>query len=54
MTPDTPVTNPQNRALFTDDFLNQFLKFEREDWTPFTAMFATFEPDPDDVENQPR
>ena len=53
MTPDTTVTNPENRAPFTDDFLSQFLKFEREDWTPFTAIFAVFEPDTDDVENQP-
>ena len=53
MTPDTTVTNPENRALITDDFLRQFLKFEREDWIPFTAIFAVFEPDADDVENQP-
>ena len=33
MTPNTPVTNPENRALFTDDFLRQYVKFEREDWT---------------------
>ncbi len=53
MTTATQVTNPENPALFTDDFLRQYLKFEREDWTPFAAIFAVFEPDPDDVENEP-
>ncbi len=53
MPPDTPVTNPENRALFTDDFLREYLKSECKDWTPFTAIFAVFEPDPDDVENEP-